>query len=62
MQGYINILDKLPDAVIILIIVFLFINALAWFFLPFAVIGINAKMNKAHKVNKEILEIMLKME
>ena len=68
MQEYINtldyltIIDKLPDVVVILITVFLLINALAWFFLPFAIIGIKAKMNKAHKVNKKILEIMQGME
>jgi hypothetical protein len=61
-QDNINILDKLPDAVVMLITVFLLINALAWFFLPFAVFGIKAKMNRAHEANKKILEIMLKME
>jgi hypothetical protein len=39
--------DKLPEAVVMIITLFLIINALAWFFLPFAAFGIKAKMNKA---------------
>jgi hypothetical protein len=61
-QDYLNIIEKLPDVVVILIALFLFINALAWFFLPFAIFGIKAKMNRAHKVNDKILEIMQGMK
>jgi hypothetical protein len=57
-----QLLDSLPDFAVAIIAVILLINAIAWFFLPFAIFGIKAKMNESRKIQEEILKIMREIE
>ena len=53
-----SFVDNLPDFAVAIIVVVLVINAIMWFFLPFAIYGIQTKMNKSRKIQEKILKIM----
>jgi hypothetical protein len=51
-------MDETPGGAVILIYLFLFVLALLWFFLPFAIFGTKDKLNQiiseAQKTNREL--------
>lgn len=57
-----QLINSLPDFAVVIIAVILFINLIAWFFLPIAIFGIKAKMNESRKIQEKILKIMEAMD
>ena len=51
-----QIIETLPGVALVLIGAFIMLNAIMWFFLPFAVFGIKKRMNKS--TQEAILKIM----
>ncbi len=53
-----QLFSNLPDFAGVVIVAFFVINAIMWFFLPFAIYGIQAKMNKSRKIQEKILKTL----
>ena len=53
-----QIIETLPGVALVLIGAFIMLNAIMWFFLPFAVFGIKKRMNKSAQTQEAILKIM----
>lgn len=53
-----QLLSEMPDIAKAIIGAILVFNLIAWFFLPFAVYGIKARLNENRKVNEQILKAL----
>ena len=51
-------IDGLPDIAKAIITTILLINLIAWFFLPFAVYGIKARLNELRKSNEKLIQVL----